>query len=482
MFDDLTIEHRGRRFRRQFKSSADANKPFAEEVLRTKTSDLRIDDIVHCFLKAADNPADEYRICSTWSIPTDPDVARLLSPCDAEPSFDGYATKVFRLNVDEIWPDGGALKWSLRKPKPFDRQALVSFCERLIIELECPQITLDLAAPGRLQVLLQELLSNRIGVGRFPNRGLSPADAAVRLTYRANLARAGQESVTPAQVLRDLGVRTDFGRVAQKFPVIREHFVSRRQALKSLLELVTATQRVALIGAPGTGKSWILTPFASYCAKAGFLVTRHYCYLEPGDEVREQRITSDVFFGNLIAELHESLPSLESTDVPRYSAGPEELVKLLTAARRSNPEQYIVLIVDGLDHIERVLAEAATVPRAETRIVDELANLDLPDGVSIVIGSQPGDHLAPLRGHAAFLDVPRWDRKEIEELATKLGTVERISEFFDQAALNSFLDELHARSEGNPLYATYLCRETKAAVAAGRAGSPADFGPAGSTA
>ncbi len=475
LFDDLTIEHGGKRSRRQFKSSADADKQFAEEVLKTKTSDLRIDDIVHCFLKAADNPADEYRICSTWAVPTDPEVARLLSPCDAEPSFDGHATKLFRLNVEEIWPDGGALKWKLRAPKAFDRQALISFCERLIVELECPQITLDLAAPGRLQILLQELLSNRIGVGRFPNQGLNSADAAIRLTYRANLARAGQESVTPVEVLRDLGVRTDFGRVAQRFPVIRGHFVSRHQALNFLLELVTTKTLVGLIGSPGAGKSWILTRFADYCAKAGFVVTRHYCYLEPGDDVREKRITSDVFFGNLIAELHDSLPSLESIDVPRYSAGPEELVKLLTAARRSNPGQRIVLIVDGLDHIERVLAEAAAVPRAETRIVDELANLDLPDGVSIVIGSQPGDHLTPLRDHATFLNVPSWDRKEIEELATQLGTVQRISEVCDQAALTSFIDELHARSEGNPLYATYLCRETEAAVVAGRAESPADL-------
>ena len=205
-FDDLTIEQGGKRCRRQFKSSANVEKEFAEEVLRTKTSDLRIDDIVHCFLNAGDSPADEYRICSTWALPADPDVARLLSSCNAEPSFDGYPTKTFRLNVDVLWPDGGTLKWSLRNPRPFDRQALLSFCERLIIELECPQISLELAVAGPLQVLLRELLSDRIGVGRFPNTGVSPADAAVKLTYRASLARAAQESVTTTQVLRDLGL------------------------------------------------------------------------------------------------------------------------------------------------------------------------------------------------------------------------------------------------------------------------------------
>ena len=242
-----------------------------------------------------------------------------------------------------------------------------------------------------------------------------------------------------------------------------------------MLDLVTSTKLVGFVGAPGAGKSWILTPFAEYCTKLGFLVTRHYCYLEPGDEIREKRITTDVFFGNLIAEVHDFLPSLDCPDVPRYSAGPEELVKLLAAACLSNPQQRILLIVDGLDHIERVLGEAATVTRPETRIVDELANLDLPDGVSIVIGSQPGDHLAPLRDRATFVEVPTWDRNEIGQLATRLGTIRRLEEFCDQEAIASFIDELHARSEGNPLYATYLCRETETAVVVGRAGLPAEL-------
>jgi len=33
------------------------------------------------------------------------------------------------------------------------------------------------------------------------------------------------------------------------------------------------------------------------------LVAKHYCYLQPGDQHREQRITADVLFANLMAEL-----------------------------------------------------------------------------------------------------------------------------------------------------------------------------------
>jgi len=472
LFDDLTVRREGRVVRRQFKSSANIDKQFEVEAIKTKTSDLRIDDIVQCFLKAGSDPADEYRICTTWAVPSDEDVATLLSPRDAEPTFETYPTKLYRLNIQEIWPEDGKLRWKLRNPTPFQRQDLVTFCDRLIIELECPQITLDFSSPGPLQVLLRDFLDDRIGAGRYPNREIRPEEAAVRLTYRASLARAKQESLDPNTVLRDLGLRTDFGRVTQKFPVIPGHLVSRGDTLRELRQRVFAEKTVVLVGPPGSGKSWVLTPFAEECAKSGMLVVRHYCYLEPGDALRERRITSDVLFGNLVAELVEADPTLHAHQFPRFSAGPSELERLLRTARSKQPHRNVLLIVDGLDHVERVLVEASDVAPAEAQIVEELASLELPDGVCLLVGSQPGEHLTPLTGNAAPLQLQGWNEEETCQLARQLGTLEVVAEVFDDNEIDSYLQALHTRCGGNPLYTTYLCQETRSALQSGGAKGP----------
>ena len=67
-------------------------------------------------------------------MPSDEEVASLLTPDDAPSSFEGYSTKCFRLNVDAIWPEGGEFKWKLRGPKDFTRDALLALSNRLIIE------------------------------------------------------------------------------------------------------------------------------------------------------------------------------------------------------------------------------------------------------------------------------------------------------------------------------------------------------------
>ncbi|QDV56411.1 NACHT domain protein [Rosistilla oblonga] len=462
LFDDLTIERDGKKVRRQFKSSANVYKEFSEESIKTKTSDLRIDDIVHCILSAGESPADEYRICTTWSAPTDESVAELLLPVESQSSFGEFNTRCFTLNVGKIWPEGGELKWNLRGGREFTRDQLLSIASRLIVELECPQITLDFSSPGPLQVLLELILTDRIGIGRYPNGNIRPADSAIRLTHRASLARAQQESLTPETILRDLNIRVDFGQVPQRFPVVRDQLVSRRATMERVLERVSAGGTVILTGEPGSGKSWCLTNFADEYSGPDSVVIRHYCFTEPGDEFRVQRITSNVLFGNLIAELRDAVPELAASRAARYSAGAQELEQLLIDCRQTHPEKRILLIVDGLDHIQRVHAEAPEVSASETRIIEMLTELTLPDGVCLLIGSQPGSHLDPLLGESSeVLSLSAWDVDEIRMLAQRLGALKRIDELKADGGIREFVETLFNRSEGNPLYATYLCREAQ---------------------
>jgi energy-coupling factor transporter ATP-binding protein EcfA2 len=210
-----------------------------------------------------------------------------------------------------------------------------------------------------------------------------------------------------------------------------------------------------LTGVPGSGKSWLLTRLAESLRAEGHLVARHYCYIAPGDLQRDERITIDVLYGNLIAELVEAEPPLGRQQTPRYSAGPDELSQLLTAAVQRESDRRVVLIVDGLDHVERVLPEAKGVHRFKAELVHELATMPLPEGVCLVIGSQPGPHLAPLLERTSPLNLSGWDPRQTRELAQRLGLLGKLRTLGFRHELKSFAEALHDRSEGNPLYITF---------------------------
>jgi hypothetical protein len=475
MFDDLTIRDGSRVVRRQFKYREHVDRKLQAKDFTTQISRLRIDDVVRCYKRAGDSPADEYRICTRWAKPEDTDFADLLAPCDAAPSFDGYQSRLFCLRADLIWPSNGEPIWGpLRNSRDFSRADFLTFAERLVIELECPGMSQDPFDPGPLEDMLLHVLKERIGVGRWPNQDLRAEDAALRLIVRANDARTHGETLTCRDIETALHIRTDFGRVAQQFPLDRRQLVDRGAFRASFRECILSGQTVILTGLPGSGKSWTLTDLAERLAEEGHLVARHYCFLEPGDPEVARRIITGTLFGNLVAELLDADESLRTGDRPRYSAGAEELQGIVASALAADAERRVVLIVDGLDHIARVLREAPEVAPQDTSIVEEMALLDLPEGACLVVGSQPGSHLQPLRasGHSRPIELPPWTREETEELAQRLGVVEALQSSGLEGTQADLLASLHERSEGNPLYATFLSRQVLAGLSGRGATDP----------
>lgn len=157
-----------------------------------------------------------------------------------------------------------------------------------------------------------------------------------------------------------LGLITDYGRIAQQFPFKTEFFVSMPDLRRKLLEKVKAGGITVLSGGPGAGKSWELTDLMKRLRAQKVIVAAHYCYLEPGDPLVQSRITLNSFYGNLIAEIVDAVPELREHNPTRYAAGPRELQSVLDAAGAMKPAPRLVVIVDGLDHIARVLRDART--------------------------------------------------------------------------------------------------------------------------
>lgn len=192
------------------------------------------------------------------------------------------------------------------------------------------------------------------------------------------------------QVTSSQDQNTDYGRVPERLPIDPALLVPVPEVIGQLIEQLATSRTILVTGVPGAGKSWLLHELRRHLLEQEHLVAVHYCFVDLHDPLRDRRSSIDVVFGSLIAELYDLDPSLVCSEVPRYAAGPRELETILASALDLRPDLRITLIVDGLDHADRLLEPGRHVAQG---IVQEFAELELPAGVQLIIGSQPGDHL-----------------------------------------------------------------------------------------
>lgn len=482
--DDIEVAAQGMRTRRQFKSSRDPERRIAFRDFIASDSSLRIDRLILSHTRLGTSTANEYRLCATWQPPAPEDsLADFLEPIVCKPTVEHSPSMHFRLRSDVIWAPNSTPLWApleayARSGAEFGRDDFVEFCERFVIELGLPSTSTTLTRPGPIEEALINELAERVGIGRYPNQGRSAQDVAALAVSLANLARTQSAALTPEDIEVELSLRTDFGRVAQAFPVDESKFCDRPAVSATLRQAALSDSHQLVTGPPGSGKSWALTrQVHSLREEPGVIVARHYCYLEPGDPLVERRVTTDVFFANLIADLIDAEPALLGSVERRYSAGPSELEEVL---RKAAVLKRVVLIIDGLDHITRVRGDSQSLALSDTDIIERLATLDLPDNVTLVIGSQPGDHLEPLRirwgdkiHECAMAD---WTATEIRSLAKLhgvMGALESSGLIGDEA--DRVVDALAARAEGNPLYARSLSRGLIVGLQKGYITNPYDW-------
>lgn len=467
-FDDIEVTAYGVRIRRQLKWSVDPSTALSLSHFNSDKSPLRFDRLVNTMTSEGTRAADEYRLSVTWQPPvvTD-DLAGLLVASSDSGTFSGFATQTFRIDTSTLWPEYGQpalapLRVAPAGAKVLNRDEVMRFCERFVIEVSLPPASRDLTNPGVLERLLLGLLSDQVGIGRYPNHDRDVVDAAALAIYMASTARTAGDTLRPADVAQRLQLRTDFGRIAQAFPidmaVLQERLPQRHRLCEAIKQ---GGVHLALAG-PGSGKSWTLTQVAEDLRKEGLVVARHYCFLEPGDELVEQRVTTNVFFGNLLGELDDAFKSCGLTPPQRFAAGLDALDEYLNAAAYLG--HRVVIIVDGIDHIARVRSASQALSDRETDIVERLSTLDLPDNVTLVVGSQPGQHLQPLREEFADRlfehDIDPWPKNDILELSRKHGVHAALeaAQVLDEDRREEIFDRFFERSEGNPLYGRYLSR------------------------
>lgn len=465
-FDDVETRVAGRRLRRQVKSSQQSDRCLMFDDFNGARSSLRFDRLVRTFVSESLNQAEEYRLCATWGAPgRDDRLAKLMAPFDGHRTFNGSSTTLMKLDASQLWTEAGDIIFSNAQQAftavdDISREDVLRFCQHFVIEVGLPQASLDLNSPGQLERLVLDVLEDGVGIGRYPNDSRRIEDVAALAIYVAMTSRTTGETLTKAALIQRLDIRTDFGRVAQAFPFDRAVMQERASVRQHLMAEVARGGIHLLLAGPGSGKSWVLTQLAEDLIARGVVVARHYCFLEPGDELMERRVTTDVFIGNLMGELSDALQRNSVEYEGAYASGLDEFESMLKHAVQSDTR--VVIIVDGMDHIARVVASSHSLSGTETDIVERLATLHLPDNVTLVIGSQPGRHLDAIRNtrehEVVEHSLAAWSSQEIKGLAVALGVSDALGDvgLDEEEQRQNVFETLAERSEGNPLYTRYL--------------------------
>lgn len=470
LFDDLTISSAIGRQRLQLKHSGDPETVLKSSVFSGDARGVRLDLLISALLddRAAfpqEAESTRYRLVFTEHLPGAGELADLFHPTTLGGAWPltGLGTLVRRFDPSELWElrsqgrRGSTLAAALSNLEMISEDELRWVCARLIIEVSAPQFSGDLLAPGAAEELLLDRVRDEVGAGSFPNADLAPVDVAARLIFAAQSARTGLGDTTAETLIRRTRLRTDFGAVNGATPVVAEREVSRDALVTDLVTQIETQGEgggaFVIAGPPGQGKSWVSEQVASRLKTEGWLVAEHYCFLGEADQERDDRVLLDAIFGSLIARLADVDGRLVVDNIPRFAADRSTLQQSLRAATRGG-ERRVALIVDGLDHISRVMrTHRSTNPSLV--VCEALALLELPANVVLVILSQPGDHLAPFAG-SNRADLPGMTRNELAELSDRLLRI--AVEAVDSRP--HFLDVLVDRSGGNALYATYLVFES----------------------
>ncbi|MCI4621419.1 hypothetical protein AT960_11115 [Priestia megaterium] len=450
--DDLTLFKNNKSERRQFKYSKD--RILKLDDLKKEKGSINLIDIINSHLEFKYDGEREYRLCLAWDEPIDDNLLVLLEQTDSEPSLEVLNTKCYKIKADKLWPENHKPIWDEIVELDISRDAFVKLCNILIIELDWPKASLDLTNPGLLERYLVSILEDKIGVGKYPNEDRNAIDIAATLIRLANICRAESKAITPKEITKQLGLRTDFGKVAQKNIVDLKRYVNRDATFKEFKACIKGRYTV-LIGSPGSGKSWLLSMLYEEL-KEKYLVARHYCYLEPGDQEMQRRITSSALFGNLISDLINGEENLIFSKKSLFSVDENELNEILEEA--SHGHEKIYLIIDGLDHISRVFNSVTDLSKDEIDIVEKISMLNLPENVHIILGSQPGKHLDSLSTleEVNYYEMPKWKNEDTGDLFEKYELKEKIETLVDST--EEFYSKLNEKTEGNPLYITFLIK------------------------
>lgn len=449
-FDDLTIINNNEVIKRQIKYSD--NKIVEKGDFSSMDYDLAIDVLYNSWKKLDYGRDVSIKILLAWDYNDDLD---FLEEIGISSDFTYSNVKQYRINIDKIWPveeERPISSWRrLRNNiEGISRENFKKFLESLKVELCLPKASLDIVNKGEMERITIECLKD-FGVGTYPNHKASPENVLLRLMNIVKNARANQRTLKTNQVIKALGLVVGYGDIEQLFPIDLSSNIYDENIFEEFYSNICKNNKALLIGEPGSGKSWFITNFIEYLKSQKILFARHYCYTSLDDIFYTDRITSNIFMANLIKDIMLVCPELKDIKTSKFGVDENELQSLI-----DHIDKEIVLIIDGLDHIERIKSShESTIAANKTDIIEIIKRINVPENVKIVVVSQPISEVLELcEQNYTLTEIQNWDPKTI----CKYLEIRGIS-MYKEIEGESLSSYLFSKSNGNPLYVTYLVNE-----------------------
>lgn len=454
-FDDLTIITDQKITKRQIKYSD--SKLLEKKDLSSLSYDLALDILYKSWASIEKNKQVDIRLCLAWEFIAN-DELNFLKEIFIDNPYNDSRVRTFIIDLEEIWPEGEypISSWKrLRNEvidKAIEREDFKQFLTDLKIELNLPKSNLQLDAPEP-DSLEQMLFKNLrlFGVGKYPNDQKTVVDIALRLIHLIKISRSNGDTLDLNKIIYNLGLIRNYGNINQTISIDKTINVYTPSKYETIYDLLNSNYRISLLGSPGSGKSWFVQNFKEFLYEKDIKIIEHYCYTGVNDTYEKERITTNVFLANLINDILVEFPDLKKEKSSIYGVDVEELQELINKI-----DKEVVLIVDGLDHIGRVYSlHEETMKRFDTQIVKIIAELSFPENVKVLLVSQPYNEVLDLQdSNFTFFEIPSWNIEEIQLFMNKSGLTDIDLNFNDQ--LSSLL---YTKSNGNPLYLTYLVNE-----------------------
>ena len=453
-FDDITIISTNGILKRQIKYSEE--KILQKADLSSVKYDLALDILFNSWLETIGPQTIDLRICLAWEYIENNEELDFLEEVDCYNLYNDENVKFLKINIDSIWESGQLPKTSWRRlrsqAKNIKREDFAAFLNDLIIEVNLPKASHDIANPAALESLVISKLK-KFGVGKYPNHQKSVGDVLLNLTHIVKSSRARGEEISLTTIVYRLGLKNDFGNIQHNFFVDKELNVINEFKYQNFNDFIFNNQKTILIGQPGSGKSWFLQNFIDFLKTHSIKSVQHYCYTGVDDLYEKERITINVFLANLINDIINVYPDLAEYKSTKYGVDLEELQTLL-----NNIKEKTVFIIDGLDHIGRIYNfHKSIIKEVDTEIINVLSKLEFPENIRVVLASQPIAEVVHLTDDRyEIFEVVPWDVSDTEKLLENNG--------FKDVNLDwniKLSDLLMKKSNGNPLYLTYLINELK---------------------
>lgn len=451
-FDDLTIEREGILFKKQIKYS-NGHTLQKKDISADSSYQLAVDNLFHSWVK---NKNKEVRLCLAWNEPID-ELVHVLSEKNGNRTFSLHQTKIFQIDIDKLWPKGKEPLNQWRRFKEsaqnINRSDFADFCNSLYIETNFPKFSLDIDSPGELETIVFQQAES-LGIGLFPNHHITIKNFIARLILKVKEARSKGNVIRTQSIFISFNIKTDYGAIQQDFPIDKQRNVITKGTVDNLIREIQINKKIMLLGEPGSGKSWLVNNLAASATKRKIHVVKHFCYTDLNDQLQKERIKQNTLYGNLIFDILKEFPELSNRKQQKYASTLSELNILVQSIKETT-----IIIIDGLDHIDRVydFYNYTDLSRNETQIIEILENIECTENVSILLASQPISKLHTIHGFHSF-EIPRWTKKEVNSLLKRHNVNNSI---INKTELSQILLR---KSEGNPLYLTYLIKELQKAT------------------